>query len=742
MRRVVLFCLLALLSCLLTLTASSQISGYVDVANDGNGHTTIAYPSGNLVVAGWAGDSGFTAPVAQIQVLIDGVPVGNATPGVARPDVAAAFPSQSWQNSGWTFTYAVKNIAAGTHTVSAIAIDNNVSQPLGPSSGSCCSITVIEPDLTEPSVTTSGTPAAGASLQVTDTTYNAGSGPAGISWTRLYLNTTAVKTGGTLLATRSISTLASLATSTVTTMVTLPTNIAGNYFLVACADDTSAVMESNETNNCGSAAITVAAADLAESVAAPNAVLAGQNIVVADTTSNLGTVAAGASWTRVYLNKSATKGGALVLTRSLASLNSGASSAASNTINVPSTYSGQYYVIACANDTSSVKETNLTNNCAVSALQVFTRATTIVVDKNGAGALNSATCGMTNYPACLSIGQGITNAQANQLVWVNPGGTYSEQVVINKSISVASTGTTVNPASIVPPTTLSAVTPANGDPYTTLVSIGASNVVFTGITVKGPGPSGCGSLTYGVFAGTGTNVTVSDNQVLSIRDNPASGCQNGTGIAYGWYQYPAHATGTISNNVVLDYQKRGILVDGSGSNAIISGNTVIGLNTTGIIGQNGIQISRGATGSVGSNVVSNNRYGTDACSSSADGILVYATHAGAINVSGNTLFGNDEGIGIYGDSYHFVDGLGSQFVTVQGNTVFNNRAFGGIHIDAISSNNNVWLNTVYGNTVYDEADETGSWTSPNNWGTDPSNYNHLGNGGTFTLQLGPVSCGP
>jgi parallel beta-helix repeat protein len=109
-----------------------------------------------------------------------------------------------------------------------------------------------------------------------------------------------------------------------------------------------------------------------------------------------------------------------------------------------------------------------------------------------------------------------------------------------------------------------------------------------------------------------------------------------------------------------------------------------------------------------------------------------AALSGGVSVTNNTVSANDEGIGIYS--------LPSPTnIPIMSNTVFNN-AFLGIHIDANSGGNTVELNTIYGNSEYDEVDETGSWSSPNNWGTDPSNYNILGNGGPYAQFLGSLEC--
>lgn len=79
---------------------------------------------GLLGLGGWAIDSQMHAPVGSVKILIDGQPVGYATLGVARPDVASAYGDSRYTNSGWGFSGGIGGIALGQHTASAIAYDS------------------------------------------------------------------------------------------------------------------------------------------------------------------------------------------------------------------------------------------------------------------------------------------------------------------------------------------------------------------------------------------------------------------------------------------------------------------------------------------------------------------------------------------------------------------------------------------------------------------------------------------
>ena len=112
----------------------------------------------------------------------------------------------------------------------------------------------IHRTLRNPNPPASATP--GSSFSVNDTAQNNGAVSAAASTTRYYLSLDAALGGDKLLTgTRSVGTLAAGAPSQGTVTVTIPTTtVAGSYFLLACADDTKVVIETNETNNCKASA--------------------------------------------------------------------------------------------------------------------------------------------------------------------------------------------------------------------------------------------------------------------------------------------------------------------------------------------------------------------------------------------------------------------------------------------------------------------------------------------------------
>src|SRR5206468_216167 len=225
---------------------------------------------------------------------------------------------------------------------------------------------------------TSVTP--GGTFSVTDTVQNTGSAAAAASTTRYYLSTTTSKSSARLLTgSRAVPSLAPSATSSGTVSVTVSAGTAGGtYFLLACADDTLVVPETSESNNCKASTtqVTVSGPDLIETAVSnpPASVAPGGTFSVTDTVQNTGSAAAAASTTRYYLSTTTSKSGARLLTgsRAVPSLAPSATSSGTVTVTVSAgTAGGTYHLLACADDTLVVPETNESNNCKASATQVI-----------------------------------------------------------------------------------------------------------------------------------------------------------------------------------------------------------------------------------------------------------------------------------------------------------------------------------------------------------------------------------
>lgn len=165
---------------------------------------------------------------------------------------------------------------------------------------------------------------------------------------------------------------------------------------------------------------------------------------------------------------------------------------------------------------------------------------------------------------------------------------------------------------------------------------------------------------YGVFVdGMSGNVAVNTTKshVYNIGTHTAeaytpNGVQTGVGIYYNSVNStvspsvvtPGRVQGKISGNTVDDYQKGGIVANGSKTDADTDSNVVTGAGPVDYIAQNGIQMSRGAMGGVTNNTVAANAY-TGAGTATSAGVLVYGGLGDplteGITVDSNKLIDND-----------------------------------------------------------------------------------------------------
>ena len=160
-----------------------------------------------------------------------------------------------------------------------------------------------------------------------------------------------------------------------------------------------------------------------------------------------------------------------------------------------------------------------------------------------------------------------------------------------------------------------------------------------------------GAKSYGIVVNgddAGVIVSLTNNVIHDIGDNPFTGAQHGIGIylrAYG----ANIINGQVTGNVVYNYQKAGIVANGSGVRlSKLDANLVVGLGHVNFIAQNGIQIGYGALpfpSQVNGNWVVNNSYiGTPGDGSASAGILVvggpyYTCPLGACPYTKNVLVG-------------------------------------------------------------------------------------------------------
>ncbi|HZY83519.1 MAG TPA: right-handed parallel beta-helix repeat-containing protein [Gemmataceae bacterium] len=287
-------------------------------------------------------------------------------------------------------------------------------------------------------------------------------------------------------------------------------------------------------------------------------------------------------------------------------------------------------------------------------------------------------------PGSFSSIQAAVNAAANSgdTVQVDPG-TYTEQVTINKSLTVEGNGAG---AVIQAPGTL---TSHLGQ--TALVEIGGGATVnMSALALEGPGPSA------GIYVVGGATANVTGTVIDKMRQNPLNGVQTGRGILVGSTGQSQVGHATITGCTITEYQKSGIVTGGNGTTVTVTGTTITGVGPTPLIAQNGIGINTGTTATISTNTISGNQFtGTNSgpnptTNTQSAGILIDGSAptfpGGVVTVSNNTVSGNDVGINSISNSFT---------VTISGNTVQGNLE--GLVLQegtAAVSNNNITGNNI------------------------------------------------
>jgi parallel beta-helix repeat protein len=236
---------------------------------------------------------------------------------------------------------------------------------------------------------------------------------------------------------------------------------------------------------------------------------------------------------------------------------------------------------------------------------------------------------------------------------------------------------------------------------------GAQNATIRHFTIEGPGSSDCDSIEEGVRVDNGGSALITDNHITNIHDTPFGGCQNGLGVRVGRNSDKPATVGsaTIVHNLIDNYQKGGIVVDGlldgtAVSHAEVAYNQVQGVGPTPLIAQNGIQVSRGAAANVHNNTVSGNAYAPQTVTSV--GILLFEDSSPDTQVAHNDVYANDEGIGLYTTTN----------TTISHNNAHDNLSGDGLFADTDTANNVISYNRFENNTPFDCDDASAGTNNP------------------------------
>ncbi len=280
-----------------------------------------------------------------------------------------------------------------------------------------------------------------------------------------------------------------------------------------------------------------------------------------------------------------------------------------------------------------------------------------------------------------SIQAAVNAAKSGDLIRVCAG-TYREQVVIDKSLSVeADNGVIVIPSDVV----ANATGPSSGDTIAAIIVVeNAENVELEGLIVDGSsnGLTECGPRLIGILYRDASG-SIEHNAVRHVRlSSNLPGCQSGNAIEVE-SSSSGQSTVSITDNSVDGYQKNGITANEPGSNVSITENAVSGLGPTTGAAQNGIQIGFGAQGRITNNAVADNVYSpcesVATCPANATGILIYQSDG--VRIERNTVASSQVGIFIAANNG-----------TIQANTVFHSVVLDGMAL--VGNGNSVSTNDI------------------------------------------------
>ena len=321
---------------------------------------TIAVTDTTKNQGGGAGGASLTQFFLSANAVLDGtdIPLGARSVPALGPGATSALA---------TSLTLPPNMAAGTYYILALADGGAVVPETNESNNTRAAVVALGADLVVTTLTVPAAAGAGGPIAVSDTTKNQGGGATGASVTRFYLSQNAVlDASDVLLGDRAVPPLAVDASSSGSSSFVLPQDlVAGNYYVLARADDAGVVPETNEANNTRTALVVIGPDLVVTALTAPASAGAGGTIAVSDTTKNQGAGGASASRTSFYLSVNAAFDAQDVLlgSRDVPALAATVSSTASTNLTLPAnTVAGGYYILARADDAGGVPETSEANN--------------------------------------------------------------------------------------------------------------------------------------------------------------------------------------------------------------------------------------------------------------------------------------------------------------------------------------------------------------------------------------------
>jgi alpha-tubulin suppressor-like RCC1 family protein/subtilase family serine protease len=306
----------------------------------------------------------------------------------------------------FAFTRSVDGLAAGASSSATNTLTIPATTPLGnyyicamadsggavtesdETNNSLCTASTIQITLSDLIMTTV-TPNAptvnqGGTLSVTDTVQNQGAVATPIGFrVGFHLSVNNVYGDGddvAITTSRVVAALGAGVSSTGTTGLLIPSSTPpGDYYVCAMADSQAQVAEADEGNNilCSTAQVTVPPPDLIVSALTTTTTTAnaGGVAMVTNAITNQGGSKAGTFVVAFHLSTNAVYGDGddivSTTTRTIGSLGIGATSSATNSVQIPlTTPAGSYFICANADDGNSVAESEEGNNTACTATTV------------------------------------------------------------------------------------------------------------------------------------------------------------------------------------------------------------------------------------------------------------------------------------------------------------------------------------------------------------------------------------
>jgi hypothetical protein len=235
---------------------------------------------------------------------------------------------------------------------------------------------------------------------------------------------------------------------------------------------------------------------------------------------------------------------------------------------------------------------------------------------------NNSGPGVCSNAAYTTIGAALFASASGDEIDICPG-LYPEQLVITQPVTLRGLATSGNQRVLIQPATITNVQPPlyvqqGVAPFQAVISvIGTNNVSIQNLAINASGNTA-----------TGCTVTVADihfsNASGTVANNALSGAQlsnplscttlfpgNGFGVQV---DTAAGQTGpfsvSITGNSIHDFNRNGVLVNGAGITAEVSGNTISGVGPSTGYNQFGVFVALGAVAYVSHNMITEGNCGT------------------------------------------------------------------------------------------------------------------------------------